>query len=365
MTNFETSILELSTGDKLVGHPIGAKKNTGGNLVFTTGMVGYVETITDPSYYGQIITFSYPMIGNYGVPELSKDQLTQSFEKDKINASGVILSQNSHSQFHWKGKKTLDAWLKENDIPGIANIDTRKLIKIIRDKENVLGRIVYDPNTPVDFYDPNEHSIIEKVSTRTSYTLGKGPLKIALIDCGVKWNIIRKLIEKGCRVEVLPWNTDFNKVNCDGWLISNGPGDPNKTLDLPARLKTILNQDKPVLGICLGFQLMSLAIGAQTGRLPFGHRGHNHPVYLTENPSRGFMTSQNHSFIVKKESIPENWSPWFLNANDESLAGILHKSKPIKGVQFHPEAAGGPSDTEWIIDDFLSDVKSHKGLICH
>lgn len=353
--------LHLSDGDHLEGKRIGAENFRSGEMVFTTGMVGYSEAITDPSYYGQILVFSYPLIGNYGIPDLSKtkDVLTKGFESSQAHVAGIILATDSDEVFHWNSYQTLDRWLKDLNVPGIIGIDTRHLIHKIRNANGLFGKIV--PESIEDkveeklFFNPAEHNIIAKVSTNKRKIYGQGTKRIGLVDCGVKWNIIRQLVAQNCEVELLPWDTDLKTVDCSGWLLSNGPGNPQNTGNLIANVRSLLNQPKPILGICLGHQILALAAGAKTKRMAYGHRSHNQPVYRV-GTKKGYITSQNHGYVVCKESLPDGWKNWFLNANDQTNEGIYHERKPFRSVQFHPEAAGGPRDTSWIVQEFLESL---------
>jgi carbamoyl-phosphate synthase small subunit len=342
-------------------------------------MVGYGEAMTDPSYFGQILVFTYPLIGNYGVPPLpgasalaeARDRaLPRGFESTRVNAASVIITLDSEDAFHWNSLQTLDAWLKAQKVSGIVGLDTRHLVHVIRSTPNLLGRISperpegardYGPLTEAatqGFFDPGAHRIIEQVSTKERRVVGKGKHRIGLIDCGVKWNILRQLTERDCEVELLPWDIDPTKVDCSGWLLSNGPGDPQRTGDLTKRVASLLTGDRPVLGICLGHQILSLAAGAQTKRMQYGHRSHNQPVYLV-GTRRGFITSQNHGYVVDEATLPKDWEPWFRNVNDQTNEGIRHKTKPFQSVQFHPEAAGGPRDTGWILQQFVDQVGAY------
>jgi carbamoyl-phosphate synthase small subunit len=328
-------------------------------MVFTTGMVGYTKTLTDPSYCGQILVFTYPLLGNYGVPSFPLSQfepLRPGFESHKIHAAGVILADSSERVFHWKAHETLDQWLKAQGVPGLIGVDTRYLAQIIRSSENCLAKLVpsHLSKDSLPFNDPNERNLLPQVSIQSRTRFGKGDKRIAVVDCGAKWNIIRDLIRYGCEVEVLPWDTDFDTVDCSAWLISNGPGDPKNTGNLIPRIQTLLNQDRPIFGICLGYQLLALASGANTKKLEFGHRGHNQPVLEIET-QQGFMTSQNHGFVVIEETLPEGWRPWFRNINDGTLEGLTHREKPFKGVQFHPEASAGPRDASVILEKFIQE----------
>lgn len=356
--------LILSNGDVFTGSYIGFNKSVSGQLVFTTSMVGYTETLTDPSYHGQIVVFSYPLIGNYGVPKLNIF-LDSNFESEKIHAHGVVISQEALMGSHFEKVQEFSQWLASQNIPCIVGPDTRELVKIIRNNNSILAKIQIN-EVDCEFYDPNCYSVIKNVSCKEVKYIGNEFITIGVIDCGVKWNILRSVLNLHCNLIILPWDTNFslfeNKV--DGWLISNGPGDPTKTENLPTRIKELLTKNKPVLGICLGFQLISLAIGAQTRKLTFGHRSLNQPVIIP-NTFKGFLTSQNHGFEVIKETLPSDWDIWFLNGNDDTLEGIKHHFKPFYAVQFHPEAAAGPHDTYWIFEDFINQVKMSKSNANH
>jgi len=367
--------LELSDGSRFEGELIGAPLLSSGELVFTTGMVGYSEAMTDPSYFGQILTFTYPLIGNYGIPTPPKELVTpipRGFESDRINTAAVIVTIDSEEAFHWNSFQSLDSWLKDQGVPGIVGLDTRHLVHLIRQTPNLRGKVIPEGATGMrsfgpklteiarqenarGFFDPGEHTIVDEVSVKERRRIGKGNVRIGLVDCGVKWNIIRQLLERDCEVELLPWNTDLKKVDCSGWLLSNGPGDPTRTGELRNNVAALLTEDRPILGICLGHQILSLAAGAKTTRMKYGHRSHNQPVYLV-GTRRGFITSQNHGYVVDESTLPKDWEPWFRNANDQTNEGVRHKTKPFRSVQFHPEAAGGPRDTAWILEQFVAEV---------
>jgi carbamoyl-phosphate synthase small subunit len=364
--------LTLSDGSWLEGKLIGAPLLSSGELVFTTAMVGYNETLTDPSFFGQIIVFSYPLIGNYGVPPLSGFDPNPGLESNKVHASAVIMTQDSETAYHWNTHTTIDQWLKEHNVPGLIGVDTRELIHKIRDKKQLLGiinpeeskgqRILHEKLKDFnhrDFFDPGTYRVTELVSTQESKIIGQGKLKVGIIDCGVKWNIIRNLLRLNCQIELVPWNADFTKIDCSAWVISNGPGDPANTGDLKERVAKLFKENRPMLGICMGNQIMGLSAGAKTERLVHGHRGHNQPVCLF-GTNKAYMTSQNHSYVVSKDSLTEDWRPWFINVNDGSIEGIEHSEKPFRAVQFHPEAAGGPCDTQWIFDDFVKSIELNK-----
>lgn len=373
----ETCTLRLSDGNSFSGQLIGAPLSSSGELVFTTGMVGYSEALTDPSYFGQILVFTYPLIGNYGVPSLPESltyPLPSGFESKRVHASAAIVTLDSPQAFHWNSFESLDSWLKNQGVPGIVGLDTRHLVHLIRHAEKLLGSIEPEKSRGVrqwpeslgsietsegGFFDPEHHQIIQAVSTEKPIEVGSGDVKIAVIDCGVKWNIVRQLADNtGCRVQVVPWDSDLSQVECDGWLISNGPGDPMQTGDLVERVQALIEQDKPILGICLGHQILSRAAGAKTRRMAYGHRSHNQPVYEV-GKRKGYITTQNHGYVVEDSSLSEDWEVWFRNVNDETVEGIRHKHRPISSIQFHPEAAGGPRDTAWILEQFVKEVTSY------
>lgn len=367
--------LKTSIGEVFKGELIGAPLSASGELVFTTGMVGYSEAITDPSYFGQILCFSYPLIGNYGIPsktEKIEGRLPEGFESAKPQCAAVIVTIDTTEAFHWNSFQTLDNWLKEHNIPGVIGLDTRHLVHLIRNNKFLKAKLVPENSegiryqelkdkrlTDPEFFSPYEINILPFVSTPKKKSLNQGRFKIALLDCGVKWNIVRQVMNLGCQVDLYPWDTDLKDIQCDGFLISNGPGDPTKTEKVIENLKGLLNDtNKPMLGICLGHQLISLAAGASTQRMAYGHRSHNQPVYQV-GTRKGAITTQNHGYVVVDGSLPNNYEVWFRNVNDQTIEGIKHKNRSIRTVQFHPEASGGPRDTAWIIEQFVDEVKEN------
>jgi len=340
------------------GKLFGYSKKAAGEVVFTTGMVGYPQTLTDPSFKGQIIVFTFPLIGNYGIPSSSyQNKLIKNFQSGKIQAEGIVISCKSQSSSHWQAKLCLEDWLKKNKIPGLFEIDTRMLTKKLRQKGTMLGRITNHKTKQKKeiFFDPNRENLVEKVSCRQSLFFPGGKKKVLLLDCGVKQDIIRSLQELKATVIQTPWNFDpfVNNLKFDGLVISNGPGDPQKVKKTIATVRKIIIKNKPILGICLGHQILALAAGGQTYKLKYGHRSQNQPCLLT-GTNKAFITSQNHGFAVKSSSLPKNWKEWFVNLNDQTCEGIIHNKKPFAGVQFHPEACPGPTDTKFILEKFLS-----------
>lgn len=345
------SKLVLKNGLSFEGKSFGADVSASGEVVFSTGMMGYPESLTDPSYKGQILILTYPLVGNYGIPD------KKFWEADKVMISGLVVSTYIDTPYHFQSKKTLGEWLREEGIPALEIKDTRLLTQTIREKGTVLGKIINKKD--LDFYDPDNENLVKKVSTtKISMTeVSKKAKNILLIDCGAKRNIQRALNKRNVNVITVPWNFDLTtsgyKDKIDGVVISNGPGNPKFVTETIANIKKIFDTNIPILGVCLGNQLISLAAGGDTGKLKYGHRSQNQPCTM-EGTNRCYITTQNHGFEVKR--IPKEFKPWFINANDGSNEGIIHKTRPIMSVQFHPEATPGPEDTEWIFDYFLERV---------
>ena len=338
------------------GYSFGSKKAISGEVVFNTGMVGYPESLTDPSYKGQILTLTYPLIGNYGVPGNEKeDNILKFFESDKIQVQGLIISDYSFEYSHWNAKKSLSEWLKENDIPGIYGIDTRELTKKLRKKGTMLGKIVYGKEKPI-LKDPNKRNLASEISVEKPIIYKKGKRKVVLVDCGTKNNIIRAFLRRNFTVIRVPWNYDFLNEKMDGIIISNGPGNPKKCVETIENVKKAMSKKIPMLGICLGSQILGLAAGADTYKLKYGHRSHNQPC-IESGSNRCYITSQNHGYAVDADTLPEDWREWFYNNNDGTNEGIIHVSKPFFGAQFHPEASPGPDDTEFLFDLFIRAMK--------
>lgn len=350
--------LVLEDGAVFEGYSIGAQKSVAGETVFCTGMVGYEQSLTDPSFSGQLVCFTYPLIGNYGVPPQKRENgLLAFFESGKIHARGVLVSECAQNSSHWNSRQNFSDWLKKQGIPGIAGIDTRKLVQHLRSKGTLLGKILVK-NQPAEWFDPNQTSLVETVSTQKIQQFGNYKTKVLLADCGAKNNIIRCLLRRKISVIKAPWNFDFaeSDLGFDGVVLSNGPGNPKYCAKTVQNIQNYLPQKKPLFGICLGHQLLALAIGAKTYKLKFGHRGQNQPCQLA-GEKKGFITSQNHGFCVNPKTLPPHWKEWFFNANDKSNEGILCDNKPFRSVQFHPEATPGPTDTAFLFDEFKKELR--------
>ncbi len=344
--------LILEDGSVYPGVSFGAMQSVAGEAVFNTGMVGYPETLTDPSYSGQILVLTYPLIGNYGVPASAANSSLESLlESEKVQISGLVVADYSVFHSHWNAGKSLGEWLAENNIPALTGIDTRTLTKKMREKGTMPGKIEFD-DMPVDFYDPNLDNLVSGVSTPAPSRYGEGKKRVCLIDCGCKHNIIRNLVKRGVEVLRVPWDHDIGQEDFDGLLISNGPGDPKMCRYTILQIRQAISQDIPVFGICLGHQLMALATGANTYKLKYGHRGQNQPV-REAGSNRCLVTSQNHGFAVDNSTLPDGWEPWFINLNDGTNEGIRHVSGRFRSVQFHPEASPGPVDAGYLFDEFL------------
>ncbi|MFA7115985.1 MAG: glutamine-hydrolyzing carbamoyl-phosphate synthase small subunit [Bacteroidales bacterium] len=349
------AILHLQNSLEFQGYSFGYEYPTEGEVVFNTAMVGYPESLTDPSYSGQILCITYPLIGNYGVPEnIIENGISKNLESEKIHVKGVIISDYSKNYSHWAAVKSLDEWLKENKIPGIWGIDTREITKTLRTEGSMLGTIVprgFNVNTNIK--DPNLENQVDKVSCKKvlKYDIG-GEKTIVMVDCGVKHNIIRCFQKRNVNIIRVPWDYDFNTLEYDGLFISNGPGDPKLLTTTINHLKKAMTVDKPILGICLGNQLLAHAAGATTYKMKYGNRSHNQPVRRV-GTEKCYITSQNHGYAVNTDTLPNDWNPLYINMNDGTNEGIINKNKKFFSVQFHPEASSGPVDTEFIFDDFI------------
>jgi carbamoyl-phosphate synthase small subunit len=359
MNKNRSIVLHLSDGTIIKGKSFGYKGNASGEVVFNTAMTGYPESLSDPSYKGQILVLTYPLIGNYGVPDYqSEHEILNHFESEKMQVSGLVIADYSWESSHWNAQKSLHEWLIEHKVPGIYDLDTRAITKHLREKGSMPGCILHDNDSP-QFYDPNQENLVEQVSTKEVIHYGNGRNRILLVDCGVKYNIIRRLLLRDTTIIRVPWDYDFGKEDYDGLFISNGPGDPKKCEATINHLSKALKGDKPVFGICLGNQLMSLASGADTYKLKYGHRSHNQPVIMS-GTQRCYITSQNHGFATDPKTLGSEWQQFFVNVNDATNEGIMHKSKPFFSTQFHPEASSGPTDTDFLFDRFISLIEKNK-----
>ena len=378
--------LILDDGSKFHGQSFGYEKPVAGEVVFNTAMTGYPESLTDPSYAGQLMTLTYPLVGNYGVPPFTfgANGIPDYMEGDHIHAEAIIVSDYSENHSHWNAVESLADWLKREHVPGITGIDTRALTKALREHGVMMGRIVFDDamdngEWKMDNY--GEVNYVDRVSCKDIIVYAAGESKtfpvstpkeelnsqlsifhsqlkkVVLVDCGVKTNILRCLLRRGVEVIRVPWDYDFNGLEFDGLFISNGPGDPD-TCDAAVQniRKAMQNEQLPIFGICMGNQLLSKAGGAKIYKLKYGHRSHNQPVRQVGTP-RCFITSQNHGYAVDNNTLGEDWEPLFINMNDGSNEGIRHKRNPWFSAQFHPEAASGPTDTEFLFDEFVNLLK--------
>jgi carbamoyl-phosphate synthase small subunit len=352
----EQAKLILKDGSIFYGYLFGSKQSINGEVVFNTGMVGYPESLSDPSYKGQLLVLTYPLIGNYGVPGYDcEDNILKYFESEKIQVQGLIISNLSERYNHWNAKISLSEWLKNNNITGIYGIDTRSLTKKLRKKGTLLGKIVVN-NENTTFEDPNKRNLVSEVSIEQPIVYEKGKKKIVIVDCGSKNNIIRAFLKRNFTVIRVPWDYNFLQEEADGIIISNGPGNPKKCKKTIQHVQKMLSDNIPIFGICLGSQILALAAGADTYKLKYGHRGHNQPCIET-GTKRCYITSQNHGYAITSNTLPEDWREWFYNNNDHTNEGIIHISKPFFGTQFHPEASPGPDDTEFLFDMFIRSMK--------
>ena len=359
MEKIRKAKLVLEDGTEIQGKSFGSPRSIAGEVVFNTAMTGYPESLTDPSYKGQILVFTYPLIGNYGAPGNERENgILKYYESETIHVSGLIVSDYSFHYSHWNAEGSLAQWLQKFNVPALFGIDTRALTKRLREKGTMLGKIVFDKED-IGFYDPNRENLVEKVSTGRKEVYGNGSLKILLLDCGVKNNIIRSLLHRDTTVIRVPWNYDFLSESYDGLFITNGPGDPKLCTVSIENIARAFRQERPIFGICLGNQLMALAAGADTYKLKYGHRSHNQPV-MEPGTKRAYITSQNHGYAVDNNSLPPDWQPLFINVNDNTNEGMKHTKMPWFSTQFHPEASGGPTDTTFLFDQFIGFIEKYK-----
>ena len=353
--------LVLEDGTEFRGKSFGYEQPVAGEVVFNTAMMGYPESLTDPSYAGQLMTLTYPLVGNYGVPPftIAPDGIATFMESDKIYASAIIVADYSEEYSHWNAVESLADWLKREHVPGITGIDTRQLTKVLREHGVMMGKILFDDqpdNIPQADYEGV--NFVDKVSCKEviRYNEGAGK-KVVLVDCGVKNNIIRCLINRGVEVIRVPWNYDYTGMDFDGPFLGNGPGDPDMCEDAVNIIRKQMSLSrKPICGICMGNQLLAKAGGASIYKLKYGHRSHNQPV-MEVGTTRCYITSQNHGYAVDAKTLGSDWKELFVNMNDGSNEGICHKENPWFTSQFHPEACSGPVDTEFMFDRFVEKLK--------
>lgn len=347
--------LVLEDGTEFVGKSFGYPGSTAGEVVFNTAMTGYPESLTDPSYEGQILVTTFPLQGNYGVPPRGAEDsgISKNFESGRIHCQALVVQDYSWQASHWLSDRSLSEWLIDEKIPGIYDIDTRALTKLLREKGSMLGKIIIEGTPEPEWYDPNKENLVARASCKEVTEYGEGDKTVVLVDCGVKHNIVRCLTRRGVRVILVPWDYDFNAIDYDGLFISNGPGDPAMAQETVRNIRRAMETGKPICGICMGNQLLAQAAGAKTYKLKYGHRSHNQPVRRV-GTDQCFVTSQNHGFAVDSKTLPADWEPLFVNMNDDTNEGIRHKTKPFFSAQFHPEACSGPRDTEFLFDEFIA-----------
>ncbi|KAF8633363.1 hypothetical protein AX17_004534 [Amanita inopinata Kibby_2008] len=374
--------LHLQTGQSFHGRSFGAPKSIFGETVFSTSITSYTESMTDPSYRGQILVFTTPMIGNYGVPLNKAPYDSQDvgviLESQRIQCAAVIVGDVAEKYSHYAAVESLAAWCQRHGVPGITGVDTRAITTLLRDQGTTLGRVAVGSDVSkapqdTEYWDPTTENLVDQVSTKVPYVLNpSGSIKIAVLDFGAKSNILRSLVRRDAAVTVLPWNYNFNAVRdqFDGLFLSNGPGDPQHCMEAAMNLRTTLKEwTKPVFGICMGNQIIGMAAGLDAYRMTFGNRGHNQPVLALSSSGsikagRVYVTSQNHQYALKlQDPFPQGWEPFFINCNDSSVEGIKsteESGKSVWGVQFHPESAGGPLDTIEMFTDFVAECRARK-----
>lgn len=380
--------LHLKTGQSFYGKSFGAPKSTYGETVFSTSITSYTESMTDPSYRGQILVFTTPMIGNYGVPLNKAPYDSQDvgivLESQGIQCAAVVVGDVAEKFSHYKAVESLASWCQRHNVPGITGLDTRAITRLLRDQGTTLGRVAIgsDASLPAphehEFWDPSKENLVDQISTKEPYELNpNGSIKIAVLDFGAKANILRALVRRDVAITILPWNYDFNSVRdqYDGLFLTNGPGDPAHCMDAALNLRGTLKEwTKPVFGICMGHQIIGMAAGLDAYRMTFGNRGHNQPVLALASSGsikagRVYVTSQNHQYALKlQDPFPQGWEPFFINCNDSSVEGIKSSDdsgKRVWGVQFHPESAGGPLDTIEMFTDFVNECRAVKSQQTH
>ncbi|MBN2325032.1 MAG: glutamine-hydrolyzing carbamoyl-phosphate synthase small subunit [Spirochaetes bacterium] len=344
--------LVLEDGTTFEGFGFGYRKNESGEVVFNTGMVGYPESLTDPSYRGQVLVFTYPLMGNYGIPkEGTLDGLPYPFESGRIQTKGVVVSEHAESPSHRDSVKSFDEWLKQQKVPGIFGVDTRMLTKHLRASGTMLGKILFTKKD-IPFFNPARHNLVKEVSVQKPQLYKRGKKCVVLVDCGCKNNILRSLLKRNLSVLRVPYDYDYTDERYLGVVLSNGPGDPKQVMPTVEVVRKVISRGTPTFGICLGNQILALASGGDTYKLKFGHRSQNQPC-TPVGKKRCYITAQNHGYAVDTRTLPDGWEPWFINVNDGTNEGIRHRSLPFMSVQFHPEASPGPVDTDFLFDLFV------------
>jgi carbamoyl-phosphate synthase small subunit len=362
------ALLLLEDGSIFFGSGFGAESEAIGEVVFSTGMVGYPESMTDPSYAGQILAFTYPLIGNYGAPSYSeRDEfgLPRFFESDSIKVKGVVVQESCQAPSHWASKRTLSKWMESEGIPGIEGVDTRALVTRLREEGVMMGilangRVARERAGLAEILARAEsyssQNFVKGVSVSRPVIHGDAERRIVLLDCGTKYGIVRNLLKRGFQVVRLPYDSSYSTVmryDPAGVVICNGPGDPSMLADTAKSVGSLVESEVPVLGICLGEQVVGMSQGAETFKLKYGHRGQNKPC-LDLRTGRGYVTSQNHGYALSEKTLKRTeLKPWFVNADDKTIEGVLHSTRPCMAVQFHPEATPGPYDTLFIFDRFV------------
>lgn len=369
-TAHDRATFTIRDGPVFHGKSFGAKSNISGEAVFTTSLVGYPESMTDPSYRGQILVFTQPLIGNYGVPSPARDShgLLKYFESPNIQCVGIVVADYAEKYSHWTAVESLSEWCTREGVPAISGVDTRAIVTHLREVGSSLARITigeeYDADQDEAFIDPEQINLVKKVSTKAPFHVSSpdGDMHIAVIDCGVKENILRSLVGRGASVTVFPYDFPIHKVShhFDGVFISNGPGDPTHCQETVYHLSRLMESSQaPIMGICLGHQLLALAVGAKTIKLKYGNRAHNIPA-LDLISGQCHITSQNHGYAVDVSTLSSDWKEYFVNLNDGSNEGMMHRTRPIFSTQFHPEAKGGPMDSSYLFDLYIDSVIRYK-----
>lgn len=372
--------LHLKTGQSFAGRSFGAPRSIYGETVFSTSITSYTESMTDPSYRGQILVFTTPLIGNYGVPHNITPRDSQDvgvvLESSGVQCAAVVVADVAEKYSHYTAIESLHSWCSRYNVPGLTGVDTRAITRLLRDQGTTLGRLAVasdaalQPPAEADYWDPSKENLVDQISTKEPYVLNPaGDVRIALLDFGAKANISRALVRRGASVTVLPWDYDFDAIrdSFDGLFLSNGPGDPQQCWAAAHKLRPVLQEwRKPIFGICMGHQIIGMAAGLDSYRMTFGNRGHNQPVLALASSGsiqagRVYVTSQNHQYALRlQDPFPEGWEPFFINCNDSSVEGIKSTSdsgRRVWGVQFHPESAGGPLDTIEMFTDFVTECR--------